>query len=667
MKAQGSADPTWLAHVVASRAQSLEDVTVAQMSSVAVLLGDDWSAVAEALAADALASGHAVMTASLAVAPLSDLQALVAALSASLRLSGVEAGRRNGLVAALERFVEEHKKRAEEEFEERAEREALTGELRTLARQHLSGVSGKAGTRRLSAWLGGKDVAPSADELAMRPLSARTAKRALVQLTRLTRVLGARGARILLTDAHALVDLPDARREVAYTVLRELVDNTDGGHGMVATELLLLGGRGLIDRKASIHAHPALASRIVVDDMHKPPVPHRTLMSVDSPASGEPLGPVPRVRAVAQHRGPALRALVRFGQGLPPLEAAPELTMGMDEIDARIEKLFEHAANDGSVFAVLSGEYGAGKTHHLLHLEARALADERPVFRLAVERLDEDLGNPQRHLRRLLESAVLPLRRRQSPLDRLEAWLGSEAGHKRLKSALLAIVLEGGDAARPAARALGGAAGDEGELDAALVTEVLGALDLSDKPSAPSYRKDAYARLHLWLELLRRLEGCEGPVVILDEAENLYRAGVSRPERRTALRSLAFYCGGSLPRACVVLTVTPDTLVALREEAEELLGEIEDQVTLLPAEDVVLLRRRLLRSRPIMVQKLSRDELRTLADKARKLAREVRGKTSDPESPAFVAWAVGDAHTPRELLRRVVARTEELGWRSEDR
>ena len=665
MKLERTESPTRLEHVVASRAQSLEDVTVAQMSSVAVLVGRDWTAAVVPLAEDALAAGHAVMTASLAEASLADLESLVAVLSTSLRLPGLDPGRRHGLVAAIEHFVETHGKKAEERFEERAEREALAGELRALARQHILGVSGKAGVRRLSAWLGGKEVAPTQDELSLRPLSARTAKRALVQLTRLARVLGARGVRILLTEAHALVDLPDARREVAYTVLRELVDNTDGGHGMVATELLLLGGSGLLERKASIHAHPALASRLLVDDMHKPPVPHRTLVALDEPAGGEPLGAVPRVRAVAQHRGPALRALVRLGQGLPPLEAAPELTMGMEEIDGRIERLFEHAANDGSVFAVLSGEYGAGKTHHLLHLEARALADERPVFRLAVERLDEDLGNPQRHLRRLLESALLPLRRRQGPLDRLESWLATDTSRKRLRGALEAVVAEGGEAARPAARILSGA--EEGELDGMTVTEILGALDLSDKPAAPSYRKDAYARLLLWLELLSRLEGCEGPVVILDEAENLYRAGVSRPERRTALRSLAFYCGGSLPRACVVLAVTPDTLAALREEAAELLSEIEEQVTLLPSEDVALLRRRLLHARPITVQKLSRDELRTLADRARKLAREVRGKTTDPDAPGFVAWAVGDAHTPRELLRRVVARTEDLSWRPVDR
>ena len=91
-------------------------------------------------------------------------------------------------------------------------------------------------------------------------------------------------------------------------------------------------------------------------------------------------------------------------------------------------------------------------------------------------------------------------------------------------TALVEIAAAGGEAARPASRALGGTGARE--LDPATVTEILGALDLGDKPASASYRKDAYARLLLWLELLSRLEGCEGPVVILDEAENLYRAGV---------------------------------------------------------------------------------------------------------------------------------------------
>lgn len=651
----------WLAHVVRARAQSLDDLTVAQMAGVAVLVGQDRGEAAARLVDDALARGHAVATVSLATEALSELDAVVRALASSLQLPKIDAGRRHGVVAALDAFVERHKGKAEERFEERADEEALAGELRQLAADYLAQASGRTTARRLTAWLGGKDV--TAEEGALRPLSPRTAKRAMAQLTRLARVLGARGTRILLTDAEALVDLPAGRRDVAYTVLRELIDNADGDTGAIACEILVLGGPGLLERKAAISAHEALATRLLLPTTEALPLPHATAMLLEPPEELE-LPPLPELAPVEVRSAPALRSLLRLSQGLPPLDAGPELTIGMEAIDARLDALFEHTQHDGSVFAVLSGEYGSGKTHQLLHLESRALTDERPVFRLAVERLDEDLGNPQRHLRRLLEGATLPLRRKSTPLDRLEAWVATAAARKRLAAALRDVVAEQNDASRAAERIASLSERDEDGVDPDAVVEVLGALDLIDKPGAPTYRKDAYARLHLWLELLRRLEGCEGPVIVLDEAENLYRAGVSRPERRTALRSLAFYCGGAIPRACVVLAVTPDTLVSLRDEAGELLDEIEEQTSLLPSEDVALLRRRLLRSRPLTVNKLSRDDLRTLATRVRKLHRSVRGPTKDAGWEAFLDEAVAGAATPRELLRQVTLRCEEQAFRS---
>ena len=271
---------------------------------------------------------------------------------------------------------------------------------------------------------------------------------------------------------------------------------------------------------------------------------------------------------------------------------------------------------------------------------------------------DEDLGNPQRHLRRLLESSVLPLKGRPGPLDRLDAWLRDKPLAKKLHKALEVIRDEGGEASSAAARALRGTEG--GELGDEAVLETLSAIDLADKPAGASYRKDAYARLHLWLELLKKLDGCAGPVVLLDEAENLYRPGVSRPERRTALRSLGFYCGGSLAEACVVLAVTPETLIALREEAGELLDEIEEQRTLLPSEDVAMLRRRLVRAKPLEVQRLTRAELGELAESARKLYVSVRGRTPDQGFESFLKKELQGSPTPRALLRRTMARLERL-------
>jgi hypothetical protein len=267
-------------------------------------------------------------------------------------------------------------------------------------------------------------------------------------------------------------------------------------------------------------------------------------------------------------------------------------------------------------------------------------------------------------MRRLIENATFSRKRPLGFLDHLDAWLTKPGSRKRLRHALDAVVAAEGEAARPAARAI--AKAPEDDLDDEAVRETLGALDLVDKASNASYRKDAYARLHLWLDLLERLEGCEGPVLILDEAENLYRVGVSRSERRTALRSLAHYCGGALPRATVVLAITPDTLVALREEAGELLDQIEEQATLLPSEDVAMLRHRLLKARPIRVAKLGPSELETLADQARTIAREVRGKHVDRQIRTFLEHAVKDSDTPRELLRRLLLREERLAWFDDD-
>jgi hypothetical protein len=654
--AESPSQRQWLEHVVASRAQTLEDVAVAQMATVAILTGDRIEAAYEALGEHALRSGFALATCSLAETPLNDLHEVVAALAASLRIPSYERGRKNGLVAALDAFIERHGKRAEERFEEAADRESLGGELRVLSREYIAQATGKNSARRIHRWLGGEALA---HEDPLRTLKARTSKQALGYLSRLTRALGARGLRILMRDAEALVDLSPARRDVSYTVIRELIDNSDGGQGLVAAEILLLGSYALETRVHTLTEHPALNTRIALPLAMDIPIPHQTWVRVDPDESVE-LPAVPDPAVVASSKADSLRTLVRVAQGLPPLEANPELTVGMEQVDARIEQLFATSAHDGSVFAVLVGEYGSGKTHHLLHLEARALDDQRPVMRLSVERLDEDLGNPQRHLRRLIENAVLPLRRRASPLDRLDAWLSSDTSRKRLTSTLRSIAEGDSEGARAASRAL--RESNLTEPNDAIVRETLGALDLEDKPSNPSYRRDAYARLHLWLELFSGLEGCEGPVIILDEVENLYRAGVTRPERRTALRSLGFYCGGALPRACVVLAVTPDTLESLREEAGALLDEIEDQATLLPMEDVAMLRRRLLRARPIQVTRLGRDDYSELAERTHKLARSVRGRQKDTSWDEFAAKVLRDSDTPREVLRRVAMREERLAW-----
>src|SRR5690348_15338649 len=129
--------PSWLEHVLASRAQTLEDVAVAQMATVAIVTGDSAGSLLEPLRDSALGNGFAVAATSLADHSLHDLDAVVRALAVSLRVPGVEAGRRNGLVEALEAFAAKHKKRSADLFDEQADAEGASGELRALSHEYL--------------------------------------------------------------------------------------------------------------------------------------------------------------------------------------------------------------------------------------------------------------------------------------------------------------------------------------------------------------------------------------------------------------------------------------------------------------------------------------------------------------------------------------------------
>ena len=569
---------------------------------------------------------------------------------------------KKGLVGLLDAFVTEHKRRASERFAEASEAFGLGGDLGRIAHAYVEAAGeARRELRVLKAWLEGSEIPAIPDDMPEGILEARTAKPTLAALSRLVRVLGYDGLVLVARRAGHLCELTPVRRETAYTVLRELIDNADSPRGLVSTRLYVSGASPLFASARGIVLDGALSTRVFLgeavgdDPSSAVPLPHNSLISLDvahdtDDAGREPEAPAPR-------KARAVRALVRASQGLPPLALLDALTVGYERIDETLTTLFEHASNDGSVFAIVSGAYGTGKTHLLLHVEERALAERRPVFRLAVERIDVDLGNPQRHLGRMLEQTTLPLPGSPSPLDRLAHWTRADASTNKLEKLLGEIVDAGGDAAsaaRKAQRALG-----EGPTELAAC---LAAVDLVVKPNSASYRADAYGRLLLWLELLERLEGFAGPLVIIDEAENLYRGGTSRSERRTALRSLAFYCGGTLPRACVVLAVTPDTLEELRGESQELLDEVADQKTLLAWEDGTMLRRRLGRGRAIDVVKLSREQLAELGERARRAHAAVRGSITDREWDDWLGETIKKKPTPRLLLRSCMHRLEKLWW-----
>jgi hypothetical protein len=662
-------DARWMGALLSAAEQGLVDLAQSSASEVSFVRHEDDRTLGNYIdELERRAQGRGFVTVRLSLRhdrAFDSFDVVVRTVLTEATVPGARKSTKKGLLALLDSFVQKQGAAALATFDANLGRIGISGDLVALARAYLESVKQpRREAARIEAWLSGVELARfEAGSVAVSALAARTAKRALGEFTRLMRALGFAGTVLLFTEGEILLNLPPSRRDDAYTVLRELVDNTDSGRGLLATRLVITGKTGLFVGPKSLASLQPLQSRVAASDAALP-TPHRPMVDLvfslftDAEFGERPPVPPPVAKAAE------MRALIRGAQGLPPTEAILSMSVGHEEIDGTIDGLFEHSAMEGSVFALLCGAYGSGKTHLLLHLAARARADRRPVLRLSLERLDADLGNPQRHLRRMLDQAELPLPGTPSILDLLGVWTRVPKKLEALLKELTAIQSEGTEASAAAARVLRAAAG--GASKAAGVESILGAVDLETKPNGSNYRQDAYGRLLLWLTLLERLEGCAGPVLVIDEAENLYKGGSSRSERRTALRSLAFYCGGALPRACVVLAITPDVLPELRAEAKDLLDEVSEQRTLLTWEDAAMFRRRLVRAKPQMVPALLDEHREQLALRVRKTHAAVRGHTKDAGWPEHLATLNAPGTTPREIVRRTIERLESLWWARRD-
>jgi hypothetical protein len=166
----------------------------------------------------------------------------------------------------------------------------------------------------------------------------------------------------------------------------------------------------------------------------------------------------------------------------------------------------------------------------------------------------------------------------------------------------------------------------------------------------------------LWVELVRRLDGGRGAVILIDEAENLYSSGLSWSLRRTALRSLSFYCGGAIPGAAVVMAMTPPAFAELDGEAKRLLGEADEMASTLDIEDVALFRRRLSQLTPETVPQLTRKQREELADKVRRTHKSVRGPVDIPDWQNHRGRLSREHRSPRTLIRTLVDELESAWW-----
>src|SRR5262249_54884260 len=161
-------------------------------------------------------------------------------------------------------------------------------------------------------------------------LSSRTARRALAELTHVVRALGYEGTLVTFTEADSLTKLPPVRRELTYTVLRELIDNADSARGMISARITLVGAP-ITEGARSIAEVSPLAARVGLgSDIKRLPTPHRPLVRLQHVEEGES---APTLCRMPRAKGEQLRALIRGAQGLPPIESVQSMTVGHNRID----------------------------------------------------------------------------------------------------------------------------------------------------------------------------------------------------------------------------------------------------------------------------------------------------------------------------------------------
>ncbi len=107
----------------------------------------------------------------------------------------------------------------------------------------------------------------------LEPVSRRNAKAMLRQLTAFARYRGYRGFLILIDEVENVLQLSVSQRRMAYTLLRELIDNIDERHGMAQTLLFLSGTPDLFEGEKGIAEHEALAGRVLLPSSNSPPNP----------------------------------------------------------------------------------------------------------------------------------------------------------------------------------------------------------------------------------------------------------------------------------------------------------------------------------------------------------------------------------------------------------
>lgn len=358
----------------------------------------------------------------------------------------------------------------------------------------------------------------------------------------------------------------------------------------------------------------------------------------------------------------ALADLYRLKAGLSPYHHLDELTIGFDRLKRWVTPLL-HDNGSGESLAIVTGAYGAGKTHTLQ--VARLVAARRGF---AATAMSPDLGqsvlaHPQRLVSSLIENMECYDGRHWVSAHDLFARLWADEEGRQAFLQCLKEIRGGSEPVVSVAREVIGwvrHALVTGSIEP--LTDYIFGLTLVSKPNNVGNRETAYGLLGMWSELFRLQCKAKGLFVLLDEVETLFRPNVcpSIASRRAAYRAFAGFLGGRLEGVRALWAITPDGLQHLNTEFEWQLGVALGMQGISRFEETQGL---LARFRAASIHALpapSRADLVALARNIVAMHREARGESprvdmAGAEAEQMVDKGMG---SPRVFARAVVSRLE---------
>jgi hypothetical protein len=357
-----------------------------------------------------------------------------------------------------------------------------------------------------------------------------------------------------------------------------------------------------------------------------------------------------------------LADIYRLKAGLSPYHHLEELTIGFSRLKRWIAPLL-HDDGSGDHLAIVSGPYGAGKTHALQ--VARLVAARRGF---ATTTMSPDLGqsilaHPQRLVTSLIESMdCFDGRRWVGAHDLFSQLWEDQGGRQALLTSLREMACKSDPVASVASEALGWAQHGFATGDVEPVIEYFFGIRLSRKANYVGSREAAYGLLGMWHQLFRLRCGAKGLLILLDEVEALFRPNVcpSIASRRAAYRAFAGFLGGQLDDVRALWAITPDGLQQLNAEFEWQLDMALGMQGISRFENARGLLSRFQAASIHALPAPSREDLVALAKSIGAMHREVRGTRVRGEVIASEAGRLvtRGIDSPRAFARAIVSGLE---------